>query len=137
MLKIFESFKFQKVDHLSNLPQKSHFSYNYLIGIAMLYMMLSILSGLTIYKIIAIGPIIMSAAIFTTPFTYCLSNVTTEVYGYAVARNMRWWFIFTSTIFTWLGFILVHLPSPPDFKYQAYFDLILGSMPRVYIAGII
>lgn len=137
MLKILEIFKFQSVDTLSQLPKVSSFTYNYLIGVVMLYMTLTVLSGLTVYKMVMLGPILLPAGIFTTPMTYCLSNVTTEVYGYPVGRNLMWWFVITSTIFTGLAFLLVHLPSPPDFKYQPAYDLILGSMPRIYIAGII
>lgn len=103
----------------------------------MLYMALSNLSGLTVYKLFVLGPFLLPAGIFTTPLTYCLSNVITEVYGYPVGRNLMWWFIISSTVFTGLAFILVHLPSPPDFKYQPAFNLILGSMPRIYVAGII
>jgi uncharacterized integral membrane protein (TIGR00697 family) len=100
-------------------------------------MALSNLSGLTVYKILILGPFLLPAGIFTTPITYCLSNVTTEVYGYPVARNLMWWFIFSSTIFTGLAFILVHLPSPPDFNNQSAYELILGSMPIIYVAGIV
>ena len=124
-------------DTFSQLPKISYFTYNYLIGVVMLYMALSILSGLTVYKIIQLGPFLFPAGLFTTPLTYCLSNVTTEVYGYPVGRNLMWWFVLISTIFTCLAFVLVNLPSPPDFQHQPAFDLVLGSMPRVYIAGII
>ena len=137
MLKNLEIFKFQNVDTLSQLPRISNFTYNYLIGVVMLYMTLTILSGLTVYKLIILGPFLLPAGIFTTPLTYCLSNVTTEVYGYPVGRNLMWWFIFCSTMFTGFAFLLIHLPSPPDFKYQSAFDLLLGSIPRIYIAGII
>lgn len=135
MLNIRKFFKFQRVDNLTALPHASTYSYNYLIGIVMLYMMLSMLSGLTVYKLVLIGSFLLPAGIFTTPITYCLSNVTTEVYGHPVGRNLMWWFVFSSTIFTGLATLLVHLPSPSTFKYQPAYDLILGSMPRVYIAG--
>lgn len=137
MLKNLEIIKFQNVESLSKLPKISSFTYNYLIGVVMLYITLTMLSGLTVYKLIIIGPFLLPAGIFTTPLTYCLSNVTTEVYGYPVGRNMMWWFVVCSTIFTGLAFLLIHLPSPSGFEYQSSFELILGSMPRIYIAGII
>ncbi len=136
MKRLFELFKFPKIDSIEALPHVGNFSYNYLIGIVMMYMALSILSGLTVFKLVLIGSILLPAGIFTTPITYCLSNVTTEVYGYPVGRNLMWWFVFSSTIFTVLSFLLIHLPSPADFKFQSSYDLILGSMPRIFIAGI-
>lgn len=135
MPKILETFKFQDIETFSKLSRTSNFTYNYLIGVVMLYMTLSNLSGLIVYKIIILGPFLLPAGIFTTPLTYCLSNVTTEVYGYPVGRNLMWWFVISSTIFTVLAFFLIHLPSPLDFKYQPAFNLILGSMPGIYIAG--
>ncbi len=115
----------------------NRFTYNYFIGIIMLYMSLTILSGLTVYKIVSLGPFLLPAGIFTTPLTYCLSNVVTEVYGYPVARNLVWWFIICSAIFTFFAFALIHLPSPPDYHNQSAYELILGSMPRVFLAGIL
>lgn len=137
MLKTLDILKFQSLDNLSQLPKTSNYHYNYLIGIVMLYITLSILSGLSVYKLILLGLFLLPVGIFTTPLTYCLSNVITEVYGYPVARNLMWWFVFCSTIFTGLSYLLINLPSPASFKHQAAYDLILGSMPRIYIAGII
>lgn len=137
MQKNLNFLKFQHINTISKLSQESKFTYNYLIGMAMLYMALTILSGLSVYKLVILGPFLFPAGIFTTPLTYCLSNVTTEVYGYPVGRNMMWWFVVSSTVFTCLAFLLIHLPSPLEFKHQPAFDLILGSMPRIYIAGTI
>jgi uncharacterized integral membrane protein (TIGR00697 family) len=100
-------------------------------------MMFMILSGLTIYKIIAIGPFIAPAAVLVTPFIYSLSNVMTEVYGYPVGRNMMWWFIISSAMLTLCSFVLIHLPSPSNFTEQHAFDIIFGTMPGVFVAGII
>lgn len=137
MLKIFQRLKFQDINDLSKLPRVSHFTYNYLLGMAMLYMMLMILTGLFVYKIIKIGSFLVPAAIFVTPIIYCLSNVTTEVYGYQIGRNMMWWFVVSSAVFTGISNLLIHIESPPDFKCQAAFEFVFGSMPYVFIAGII
>jgi len=110
---------------------------NYLIGLAMLYMMFPMASGLLVYKIVAIGIFLAPAGIFINPIVYCLSNVTTEVYGYEIARNMMWWFVLASVTFVAISSLLIQLPSPESFTNQAAYDLILGSMPRVCIAGIL
>lgn len=135
--KIVDYLKFQDVNKIDKLPRNGNFHYNYLLGVAMGYMMLMILSGILIYKIVTIGYFIGPASLGVVPLIYCLSNVTTEVYGYPVARNMMWWFIISSAAFTIISNILIHLPSPPDFKNQFAFNLILGSMWKVAIAGII
>lgn len=136
MQKKLDLLSFLRTD-INKLPKTNNLTYDYLLGIVMLYMMLMILSGLLVYKIIAIGPFMVGAGILVTPVLYCLSNVVTEVYGYQVGRNMMWWFIIISAVFTVFAGALIRLPSPLDFKHQPAFDLILGSMPHVFIAGTI
>lgn len=136
MHKKLDLISFLKTD-ISKLPKTNNLTYNYLLGIGMFYMMLMILSGLLVYKIIAIGPFMSGAGILVTPLLYCISNVVTEVYGYQVGRNMMWWFIIISAVFTIFAGTLIRIPSPSDFLHQPAFDLLLGSMPRVFIAGTI
>jgi queuosine precursor transporter len=103
----------------------------------MFYMMFPMITGLLVYKIISIGPFKSAAGIMITPLVYCLSNVTTEVYGYEVSRNMMWWFIIASITFVALCGLCVNIPSPDNFSNQAAYDLILGGMPLICIAGTI
>lgn len=94
-------------------------------------------TSLLVYKIISIGPFMSAAGIFITPLIYCLNNVTTEVYGYEVSRNMMWWFIAASVTYVTLCSLCIKLPSPDNFMNQGAYDLILGSMPRICIAGVL
>jgi len=110
---------------------------SYIIGIAMFYVMFPMVTGLLVYKIISIGPFMSGAGIMLTPAVYCLSNITTEVYGYEVSRNMMWWFIINSIVFVILCSLFIKLPSPNTFVNQAAYDLILGGMPLICIAGTI
>ena len=70
--------KFQDVNEIDNLPRNGSFHYNYLLGIAMGYMMLMIISGILIYKIVKIGFFVGPASIGAAPLTYCLSNAATK-----------------------------------------------------------
>jgi queuosine precursor transporter len=125
MRKSLEIFKFQKLpEPPTHSNPQSPFHYNYLLGLVMLYMMFMILSGITVYKLVDINNIIIPAGVLVTPFIYSISNIITEVYGYPVSRNMMWWFILVSAIFTLCGYILSHLPSPPNFKNQSAYSLI-------------
>lgn len=137
MRKILDILKFKEIGvELQNNPKET-FRYNYLLGIAMAYMMFMILSGITVYKPVQIGIFIFPAAVLVTPFIYSLSNVVTEVYGYPVARNMLWWFIIVSAVFSTTGYLLSHAPSPQSFHNPEAFNLILGNMPLIFIAGTI
>lgn len=134
---MLEILAFKHINESSDQQSSVFFRYNYLLGLAMSYMMFMILSGITIYKSVNFGWFIMPAAVLVTPFIYSISNITTEVYGYLIARNMMWWFIIVSAIFTSFGFLIIHTPSPQNFANQYAFNLILGNMPIVFVAGII
>lgn len=137
MQNLLKYFKFQNISPLNSVPTTAQtMAYNYLLGLAMIYMAYSILSGLLVYKLVCIGTVIVPAGLFVTPITYCLSNVVTEVYGYPISRNMMWWFIIASAFFSITAFGLIQLPSAPDFKNQTAYNLILGQMPRIFIGGI-
>jgi queuosine precursor transporter len=135
--KQFSQFKINPDDSDKIHLSRHIFLYNYLLGMVMLYMMLMILSGVTVHKIIEIGPYIGPAAVLVTPFIYSISNILTEVYGFAVARNMMWWFIWSSFIFSFGGLLLTKLPSPIYFNEQHAYDTVLGQMPITFIAGIL
>lgn len=126
-----------RLPHIEKDDSSACLKSSYLLGLGMLYMMFPMVSGLLIYKIVAIGIFMAPAGIFINPIVYCLSNVTTEVYGYEIARNMMWWFIISSITFVILAATLIKLPSSPNFAHQGAYDLIFGSMPRVCLAGII
>lgn len=115
----------------------NNLKHNYIIGIAMMYIMFPLLSGLLVYKPIQYGWFVCASGIILNPFIYSISNVTTEVYGIDVSRNMMWWFLILSPIFIIIAFILAHQHSPDTFHDQYSYDLIFGAMPRVCIAGII
>jgi len=77
----------------------------------------------------------ISVAIFYFPFVYIISDVMTEVYGYAVARRTLWYTIFAQ-IFATLIFTLV-LIAPPAVSFTANdaFDTVLGAAPQITIFG--
>lgn len=137
MLNILKKLKICVNPEVNDFPRDPRAQYNYLLGVAMIYMALIALCGLMVYKTVSIGIFLFPVGIFITSILYCLSNATSEVYGFKVARNMMWWFIIASTVFTAVSVLLIKIPSPPDFQHQAAFDLIFGNMPRVYLGGII
>lgn len=135
MQKILSNAKLPNINQ--NFANQPCLRSNYLIGISMFYMMFPMVTGLLVYKIISVGPFMSAAGIMLTPLVYCLSNITTEVYGYEVSRNMMWWFIFTSIVFVVLCSLFIQIPSPATFTNQAAYDLILGGMPLICFAGTI
>ncbi len=120
-----------------DLKPNSNFRYNYLLGISMMYIMFPLISGLLIYKPMQYGWFLAPVGILLNPFIYSISNVTTEVYGIDISRNMMWWFLILSPVFIFVSYLLINLHSPPSFHDQHAFSLIFSAMPRVCIAGVI
>lgn len=133
---MLNSLKNTVVDIVESRKNQSEnpFSSNFLIGISMLYMMFSMLSGLMVYKIIDFGFFAFSAGVFVNPLTYSLSNVTSETYGYSVSRHMMWWFIISSFIFCFLGSALSVIPTSPA-QHSEAFGMVFKFMPVIFAAG--
>lgn len=105
------------------------------VAIAALFITCLITANIMIVKQIAIGTIIIPAAIIIFPLSYICGDVLTEVYGYKQARLVIWiGFIcnLIAVIAFWIGEIL---PPAPVFEAQAAYERILGSTPRFLIAS--
>lgn len=105
------------------------------VTIAALFITCLITANIMIVKQIAIGNIIIPAAIIIFPISYICGDVLTEVYGYKQARLVIWLgFIcnLIAVIAFWIGEIL---PPAPIFEGQSAYERILGSTPRFLIAS--
>lgn len=71
------------------------------------------------------------------PFTFLLSNLITEVYGYKNARLAIWCGFLFNLIFILYGELVVHLPSPHYATNNINFDAILSLNTRIIIASAI
>jgi len=107
------------------------------VAISALFITCLITANIMIVKQIAIGNIIIPAAIIIFPISYICGDVLTEVYGYRQARLVIWiGFIcnLIAVIAFWIGEIL---PPAPVFEAQAAYERILGSTPRFLIASFV
>lgn len=68
-------------------------------------------------------------------FTYVLSDIFSEVYGYKASR-FTCWLSFALNMFAVLMLqIAIWLPAPEWFQYSEEFALVLGQTPRILFAG--
>ena len=107
------------------------------VTLAALFITCLITANIMIVKQIAVGDIIIPAAIIIFPLSYICGDVLTEVYGYKKARLVIWMgFIcnLIAVIAFWIGEIL---PPAPVFEAQAAYERILGSTPRFLIASFV
>lgn len=70
------------------------------------------------------------------PFTYLLSDIITEVYGYKNARFAVWVSLFFNLIFILYGQVIINMPSPPN-SNNVIFDSFLHLNMRIVFASLI
>lgn len=102
-----------------------------------LFVAILIISEITSTKLISFWHIQTAGAIILFPISYIMSDILTEVYGYARARRVMW-IGFGSLILMSVVLILVGImPAAPSWHNQHAYDLILGFVPRLSMASII
>lgn len=112
-----------------NLPTQC----KYIYFLTMLYITLMLLTSIIGFKIIIMPYGEMSAASLFSPFWFLLGDIIAEVYGYKISMRLFFCAITCELIFAALSCIAIHLPSPADWQNQGAYNLIIGSLPKIYL----
>ncbi len=89
-------------------------------------------------RLIQIAGLETDAGTLIFPFTFILSDLITEVYGYKYARRAIWTGFLFNFIFIAYGQLVVHLPSPSyALATNNSFDTLLSFNARIIIASTI
>lgn len=70
------------------------------------------------------------------PFTYILSDILTEVYGYSTSRRVVWYTFGANLVAALLFTAAVALPAGSEFTGQAAFAQVLGQVPGLVVASL-
>ncbi len=108
----------------------AEFKYAYFI--AMLYMSLVILCSIVGFKLILTPYGVISGASLVCPFVFLMGDVIAEVYGYKLALHLFFSGLVCKLILVIFSYTIISLPSPIDWDHQASYDLIIGSLPKIY-----
>lgn len=96
-----------------------------------------LIANITAGKQFSAFGIALPCAVLVFPFTYILSDVFSEVYGYKWSRRSAW-VAFGMNLFAVAVFqITLMLPGVPWFKGQAAFEVVLGNTPRILAASLL
>lgn len=117
---------------LSESPQK--YSVRFLVLVT-LFVTTLLTANIIAVKLIAVGAMILPAAVIIFPVSYILGDVLTEVYGYSAARRVIW-LGFVCNAFMVLAIMAAGaLPAAPSWAAQSAYARILGFAPRILAAS--
>lgn len=121
---------------MDNIEIKQFPKFLWLLQIA--YVSVILLANWFDIRIIEIGPIATDAGTLIFPFTFFLSDLITEVYGYKFARRAIWTGLAFNFIFLIYEQIVVNFPSPAyALKVNTEFDSLMSFNFRIIIASTI
>jgi uncharacterized integral membrane protein (TIGR00697 family) len=107
----------------------------YFWPIVLAYVTFQLVSDVTAGKIVQIGPAQVSVSVIYFPITYIISDVLTEVYGYARARRVLWIVMASSVTAGLIYQLVVWMPAAQGFQGDAAYATVLGQVPRILAAG--
>lgn len=118
-----------------NQNQVSDCSLKYYWLCIIAYVTFQLISDVTAGKIIGLGTAVVSVTVLYFPFTYLISDILTEVYGYERARRALWIVMLASIVAGVVYQIAVFMPPGPGFSNNDAYKAVLGQVPRILIAG--
>lgn len=86
-------------------------------------------------RLITILGLTTDAGTLIFPFSFLLSDLITEVYGYKHARRAIWTGFLFNIIFIAYGQLIIHLPSPAYGTNNAMFDTLIAADGRIILAS--
>jgi queuosine precursor transporter len=94
-----------------------------------------LISDATAGKIVSVFGFDVSVTVLYFPFVYIISDVVTEVYGYARARMVLWYTLLASVIAGVMYQVAVAVPAASFFTASDAYATVFGIVPRVLVGG--
>lgn len=109
---------------------------NLFMLISIVFVTSLLISNIVAFKLIQLGPWVLTAGVLLFPVTYIINDLVAEVYGYERAKVVIW-FGFAMNLFMVAYFALaISLPYPVFFQGQDAFALVLGGTWRILVASL-
>lgn len=109
--------------------------YKYLIAIVAANITFQLVSDATAGKVALFWLWPGSVALLYFPFTYIISDVLTEVYGYAQARRVLWLTMASSIVAGLIYQVAIKMPPAPGFEGNDAYVRVFGVIPRILVGG--
>ncbi len=107
---------------------------DFLLFLGMLFVVVNVSADILAYKMIGMGPFLMSVGVFIVPFSYAITDVTTEVYGYKVSKRVIWLGLLAEFLFDLICYLGSLTKSPQVLNNDMIFTQTLQPLLHVYMA---
>ena len=108
---------------------------NRLVVIAALFVTCLIAANTIGVKVVALGEVVLPAAVIVFPLSYIFGDILTEVYGYRWTRRIIWLGFICNFVFVLFVYFGQLLPPSPAWGGQQAYETILGYTPRIVLAS--
>ena len=108
--------------------------YNFLTIFFIFCLLISNLAEIKIIDVFGWGQ--FGAGTIFFPLLYVLNDILTEVYGYTASRRTIWLALFFNLLFSLIMFLVMLLPSGPDWQEKEAFETVFALSPRIIIGSI-
>lgn len=107
----------------------------YLLPVATFYVAMQLLSDITAGKLIVLAGQTVSITVLYFPLTFLLSDILTEVYGYASARRVLCLVLACSVLGSGISLLVTTMPPAPHFPSDQAYKEVFSIVPRIVVAG--
>lgn len=123
------------MDQKKQNPDVIFSGFQYLGVLTALNIAFQLISDVTAGKIISVLGVGVSVTILYFPFTYIISDVITEVYGYSKARTVLWFTITCSVLAGLIYQVVAVIPPAAFFDGNDAYVRVFQTVPRILLGG--
>ena len=128
-----------EVEAAARAPQTAAAPSLSLLALAIFYGGMVTIAGVLGNKQVALGPLAVEAGIFAFLLLVVTSSAVAELHGQTTARRLVLFGFVPMIVSMILSIIVLQIPASPDMdpRRLSAFETILGSTPRIWLAGIL
>lgn len=105
--------------------------------LSIVFIVCFLLSNILASKLLKFGTFSVSAGILVFPISYIINDVLSEVYGYTKVKKIIVLGFILNIFMAIIFKLAIILPAPDFFENSHAFEIILGSTPRIVLAGLV
>ena len=108
-----------------------------LVALAAIFITSLLVANVIAVKVLAVGPIAVSAGVLAYPLTFVVTDSIAEVYGRKVTTRLVWIGFVCSLLMVAFIYVTGALPGAGIWEAQEAYDRILGGVPRVVLGSMV